>query len=221
MGAKRPLWLALTISVLAHIALILIYPNYQPERRVARFDVELVAPAPIALAEPVPEIPEQPPLPVEEPLPAGTAPAESVEPIPKPEAELDEANPSATTATILNLSRPPDWDQIVNDVPVLQGKLAFNPALGEVLQRRHAERRREALVASRRGAIYGVADDDYARDGALGREIKGEGGCATLVEDKDVEEGQRWWASQCTETRQNPFTLPAIEYDALGRAVVD
>ena len=48
-----------------------------------------------------------------------------------------------------------------------------------------------------------------------------DGGCVRLVEDKGVEEGRRWWASQCTETRQNRFTLPNVDYDALGRAVVD
>ena len=216
MGAKRPLWLALAISVLGHVVLVLLYPNDQTERRVARFDVELLPPEPTATAEPAADVPEEPPPPVEESLAAESEPVVIAE----PESAPEEAKPTAA-ATILNLSRPPDWDQIVNDIPGPSDNLVFNPSLGEALEKRTAERRREALIASRRGAVYGVADDDYAREGVLGREIKRKGGCATLVEDKGVEEGQRWWASQCTETRQNPFTLPGIEYDALGRAVVD
>jgi len=119
----------------------------------------------------------------------------------------------------LNLSRPPDWDEIVRSVPGPQQRLAFNPGLERALDHRQAEMQRQALVRRRAEAIYGVSDADYARTGPLGEQMKRDGGCVTLTEDRDVEEGQRWWASTCVETRQNPFTLPAIEYDALGRAI--
>jgi hypothetical protein len=222
MGAKRPLLLALAISLLGHFAVVLLYSEFTFERPVARFDVELVATdEQLAVAgeelAPAPEETDQ-----------ATEHAEPSEKILVPEAEVPAAVESAELVegpgpprTILNLSRPPEWEEILKDIPAPGPGLAFNPSLDEALRRRQSERRRLALVSERQAAVYGVADEDYGRTGSLGEELKMNGGCVTLVEDRGIEEGQRWWASQCAETRQNRFTLPEIEYDALGRAVVD
>ena len=176
----------------------------------------------------VAEAPQVPPdLPTEDPLEDSETPEREVvqddeASIPAEVTAADrDTEPAQAPATVLNLSRPPDWDAIIEDIPTPGPGLVFNPSLGEALELRERQRRRQTLVASRQAAVYGVADEDYTRAGALGRELKMKGGCVTLVEDKGVEEGQRWWASQCTETRQNRFTLPDIDYDALGRAVVD
>ena len=42
MGAKKPLLFALAISLLGHVAFVLLYPDFTAKRPVARFDVELV-----------------------------------------------------------------------------------------------------------------------------------------------------------------------------------
>jgi hypothetical protein len=222
MGAKRPLLLALAISLLGHFAVVLLYPDFTFERPVARFDVELVAPdeqLAVAGEEPAPALKE---------TDQATEHVESGAKTLVPEAEVPGAVESAELVeepgpprTILNLSRPPDWEEIRKGIPAPGPGLAFNPALDEALRRRQSERRRLALVSGRQAAVYGVADEDYGRTGSLGEELKMNGGCVTLVEDNGVEEGQRWWTGQCAETRQNRFTLPEIEYDALGRAAVD
>ena len=97
----------------------------------------------------------------------------------------------------LDLSRPPDWDDIVEKVPVPAGGLVFNTELGRALQAREAEIARSDLVEARQAAIYGVADGDYRRSGPRGEAFKQDGRCVTLVEDPGVEEGQRWWAGTC------------------------
>ncbi len=223
MGAKRPLILALAISLIGHIAFVHLFPRTNTRPPVARFDVALVLEEPVTASE-VQEneaLSETEPLEAPVPEQEQTVVEEESPPADKDVvAEAKEVDPDRPAA-VLDLSRPRDWDQIVNEIPAPSRKLAFNPSLGVAVQKRHAERQREALVASRRAAVYGVTDADYERIGVRGQELKMDGGCVTLVEDKGVEEGQRWWASQCTETRQNPFTLPTIEYDALGRAVVE
>jgi hypothetical protein len=123
--------------------------------------------------------------------------------------------------TRLNLNPPADWDDIVREVAVPDRRLPFNPELDNALQARTAEVRRRRLVSSRSAAVYGVSDAAYARARPYGTEVKRDGRCVVLVEDRGVEKGARWWASQCTDTQQNPFTLPTIEYDALGRAIAD
>ena len=224
MGANRPLLLALAISVIGHIAFALLFPVSDSERRVARFDVVLVPQAPAAVVQPTEALSVE----QGDDPPEASEPPEEVAARDEPSLSQSDVIPDETTpdeprkpTAILNLNRPSDWDEIVNEIRLPAGKLAFNPSLGEAIQQRIGERRRGTFVANRRAAIYGVTDEDYARTGALGEELKMKGGCVTLMENKGVEEGQRWWASQCTETRQNPFTLPEVEYDALGRAVVD
>ena len=219
MGAKRPLLIGLAISLLGHIAFVLLFPGSESQRRTARFDVVLVAQQPAPVPPAVPARPEP-----EARSPASTQtetldtePALAPEPDREDSPEDAVADEIADSAEVsvplpaLNLSRPPGWDELISEIPVRPGKLTFNPSLNHAVRQRNTEKQRSALVAARHSATYGVADDDYERTGVLGREIKRKGGCATLVEDKGVEEGQRWWASQCTETRQNPFTLPAIE----------
>ncbi len=228
MGARRPLLIALAISLLGHLAFVGFFPRSQQARPVARFDLELLPAAePQAVAE-VQTSPDE----VSKKIPAETEVPETE--VPEPD-ELREEPPPAVATVIeatpeavqtppgveLNLALPPDWQEILKEVPAPSRALAFNPSLGAAVQRRQVERQRLALVAGRQAAVYGVADEDYARTGPLGQELKMKGGCVTLREDKGVEEGQRWWAGQCSETRQNRFTLPEIEYDAIGRAVVD
>ena len=229
MGAKRPLLLALAISLTGHIAFVILYPLEMPERRTARFDLELLPSAPPPEQPTVAEAPSPVKAEPQEPTLVAETPPELVEPIPSesdpieaaPEDELEPVAGPLEQPAVLDLSRPPGWDELVEGIPGPPSQLAFNPGLALALNERNAERRRAQFVSSRQAAIYGVADEDYARSGPLGEEVKMDGGCARLVEDKGVEEGQRWWASQCTETRQNRFTLPIVEYDALGRAVVD
>lgn len=225
MGTNRPLLLALAISVICHITFALLYPIANSERRVTRFDVELVPRQPFAAVKPQPAASAE-----------DTDRLQDASEPPEAAAPFEESSSSQARATVarpvadaprkppavLNLDRPSNWDEIVNAIPLPPaGKFAFNPALGEGVGRRIRERRRVALVGDRRSAVYGVADEDYARTGALGEELKMDGGCVILMEDKGVEEGQRWWASQCTETRQNRFMLPEVDYDALGRVVAD
>ncbi len=232
MGAKRPLLLALLISVIGHMAFALLFPVPDTERRVTRFDLELIPEAPRSSPETTAWRP--PEHPSERPSEAKIEPAaQTPEPPVSPpveqsssaavNAELADTTPEddEKPAAVLNLSRPADWDQIVNEITAPATGLAFNPALGGAVRERILARRRSEHVASRRAAIYGVADQDYTRTGVLGQELKMKGGCVTLREDKGVEEGLRWWVGQCTETRQNPFTLPPLEYDALGRAVIE
>ena len=218
MGKNRGIAWALLISLIGHCLFWWWAPPLQQERPVLRFDVVLepareMSPAGETVLQEPPEIPAEPDLAPAPPVDAaGLAdiPADEVISIPPAEAPVK-----------LNLSRPPQWDEIVSDLPAPKRTLAFNPALGRAVQAREAELRRQGLVRQRLAAVYGVADDAYTRDGALGTELKREGGCVTLVENRDLEEGQRWWASTCTETRQNALTLPTVEYDALGRVAFD
>lgn len=220
MGAKRPLLIALAISLIGHVVFVLLFPQSESEHRVARFDVELVPQQPATAVEPEPEVqhPAHPPELLAPPEEESVVQEAPLSPTP------DEPESAAPTVR-LNLGRPQDWDQIVREIPAPTAKLAFNPSLGEAVQKRNAERQRELLVASRQMAVYGVADEDFSPAEVFGQQqqtkLKMEGGCVTLVEDRAVEKGQRWWATQCTDTRQNAFTLPVIDYDALGRAIVD
>ena len=224
MGAKRPLLLALAISLMGHIGFVVLYPSNAPERRIARFDLELLPPVPPVEEPALPEVTPADEAEPQDPSPLLDTPQELAETTPLEPAAMDELEQvleRSDQPAVLNLSRPADWDEIVEGMPGPPDQLAFNPALALALTARQAERRRARFVSSRQAAVYGVADESYARTGPLGEEVKMDGGCVRLVEDKGVEEGQRWWAGQCSETRTNRFTLPSVEYDALGRAVVD
>ncbi len=211
MGANRRLGWALLVSLLAHAAFWWRLPEPETVRTVARFDVELTArPTP----EATPELIAEPP-----PAPVSRA-APDVPDLPD-HASGESASDGTDVVEPLDLNLPSDWDEIVRTVDVPDGRLAFVPEFGRALKARARDGRRSWLTQQRSSAVYGVADPAYSRSGPLGEELKRDGACMRLVEDRDVEEGQRWWASTCTETRQNPFTLPAVEYDALGRALVD
>jgi len=135
------------------------------------------------------------------------------------------ARPEARTP--LDLERPARWDDLLGDTTGSASSrggttnLAFTPALAAALVNRDSARRREALVAERAAAVHGVADASYTREGPRGSELKLDGRCITLVEDHAVESGVRWWSGTCTETRTNPILLNAVEYDRLGRLLVD
>ena len=226
MGEYRRLGWALLISLIVHGVLYLQLPMPDTGRTLTRFEIELTPSAPGAESDPVAEEKprEQPPesavpeLPAEsDEHPVAGADTEQAAADPDPASEETDERESAP----LDLSRPADWDEIVREVTVQDSRLAFIPDLGRALNAREADARRSRLIQQRSAAIYGVADEAYTRTGPLGEELKRDGGCVRLVEDRDVEEGQRWWASTCTETRENPFTLPVVEYDALGRVVAE
>lgn len=222
MGGKRRLGWALLISLIVHGLLYSRLPEPESRHSVPRFDVELVtlrAPEPAAVAEP--EAPEPEKM-VSEFLPESEPVSETVESVTEAVPNRTDLPPDVPDQPIsrpLDLSRPADWDDIVQEVAVPAARLVFNAELGQALQAREAEIARSNLVEARQASIYGVADEDYRRVGPRGEAFKQDGRCVTLVEDAGVEEGQRWWAGTCTETRRNRFTLPTLEYDSLGRAI--
>ncbi|MGE0625635.1 MAG: hypothetical protein AB7I04_13270 [Pseudomonadales bacterium] len=214
---------ALVVSILVHGAVVWwIVGQEQPGRAPVRLEVVLMVPS---------AAPESKAAPADEPVAAADPPALStpsvreppVERPPEPRVAPDPSPPRV----VLNLERPAEWDDLVageagSDAPGQWApRLPFNAALEAALDTGIAEQRRRVLVAERSAAAYGVADEAYARDGALGTQLKRDGHCLTLVEDRAVERGARWWAGTCTETRRSPFTLRPVEYDRLGRMVAD
>ena len=133
--------------------------------------------------------------------------------------ELAELKP--VSGTPLKLERPSNWDELVAELPAPDVIVHFNSALQKGIEARDGVKRRHALVAGRLASVYGVPDELYTREGPLGTEIKINGRCYVLSDQPSIEAGTRWWRSTCTDTRQNPFTLAPIEYDAIGRVVAD
>lgn len=229
-GNRRLLWaVAVAVSVLLHGLLLGLY--VEPLERAGRPLVLEIALTPRPTPEPAPE-------PIEDPPPELDTPDTVIEPEPderetaiEPEVAVRPepvAEPAAQAAPVppaprmvLNLERPSNWDELVESLPGPDIGLHFNPSLERSLRSRQAEQQRSALVAQRAASVYGVADEAYSRQGGLGTELKQNGRCVTLVETPAVEEGSRWWVGRCRDTKINPFLLPAIEYDALGRAIGD
>lgn len=165
------------------------------------------------------EIPVRPEVTVSEKQPPTRAPVvQPVVSVPAPSV-LDEEIETSGGATILNLERPADWDDIVNSLPAPGHVLPFNPGLSEGVALRAAEKKRQGLISARTAAVYGVADEAFDREGGLGREKKMDGQCYVLVDDPSVEQGSRWWASQCKDTKTNALSLDPVEYDAVGRII--
>lgn len=128
---------------------------------------------------------------------------------------------SASLRVVLNLERPADWDDIVESMPGPDTALPFNPGLEARVRERQSEKRRQGLVASRGTATYGASDQQYQRTVGIGEEVKVDGSCYVLVENRSVEEGARWWPSQCTDSKRRPIDLDPVKFDAIGRVVVD
>jgi hypothetical protein len=222
MRGNRRLFWTLLVSVLLHGLLLSVFvepPVEPPKERI--LDLVIVEEP---IEEPVEEsvVPVEP-VEVEPPTEARIEAIAEVPPEPGPVTELEVpvevAAPPA--GTVLNLRRPDNWDELIDRIPDPDVKLEFNVDLKERVAARETDKRRQRLVAGRVASVYGVSDDDYTRIGARGTQMKRDGGCVTLVEDKFVEEGARWWPGQCTETKANPFTLVPIEISAVGQAVAD
>jgi hypothetical protein len=222
-GTRRRLVLAILISVLVHGVLLSLLPKPsegptpqpvldvvlspprqgpEPEEPEAQ-TTELRAPEETAASEPIPEPARELEMP------------ERVEPEPAPVRERE------VPRTVLNLERPTNWDDLIERTPEPDVKSTFNPDLKNRLVRRERQKRHQQLVQARVDAAYGVPDELYARAGPLGTEIKTDGRCYVLAANPAVEDGDRWWARRCTDTRTNPFRLAPIDADAIGRAVVD
>lgn len=221
---RRTIRTALFVSALAHgfaIAWIMLQPP--PNRPPVRLEVTLTTPSVPPQRAEIPSEPaegrqEDPVVPAEAKVPG--LPLDR----PQPLEDLDAREPERPM--VLNLERPTDWDRWIDpgagsDQNASTPFLPFNAALEAALGTGIAARERRLLVAQRGAALYGVADSAYAREGPRGTELKSDGRCVTLVEDRAVEAGARWWATPCTDTRQTPFTLPPVGYDRLGRVVVD
>jgi hypothetical protein len=230
---RRLIWF-LFVSVILHGAmlLLLVDPGHRskaPERSMVEFVLELL---PEETKPPEPEIQapadivpvEVPPVEVTETVDQPTDVAEETaisEAVPMPEAESEIPAPSEVPRTVLNLERPSNWETLVDQAPDPAVRLRFNPGLESAVAERRGEQRRSGLLASRSAATYGVADEQYTVDRGLGETVKIGGSCYTLVRDPDVEGGQRWWSSQCVESRSDRWDLDPVEYDALGRALAD
>jgi hypothetical protein len=236
LTSRRGLLIAGVLSLFVHGLLIMTsipdsIPDLIKPPGATELTLELILERPRPDAPPVEEPPaeaEEPPV-IEPPLVEEPPPVE--EP-PEDDPGDDEAvEPTVTQTEVvlpapimkLNLERPDNWDEIVESVPgpAPARSLAFNPALEQRLNDRLADKARKGLLSAREAAIYGVSDDAFARKGGLGEEIKLDGSCYILIEDRGVEEGARWWPSQCTETRKKPLNLDPVEYDALGRIITD
>ncbi len=69
--------------------------------------------------------------------------------------------------------------------------------------------------------MYGVSDQQYARHTGIGEEVKLNGACYRLVENRSVEGGVRWWSGRCTDSRQAPLDLDPVVFDGAGRLIPD
>lgn len=172
-------------------------------------DREAVADAPPA--EPrAPSLAEVAPLPERPPSPP-TGPKPEVEPISPP---------------TLNLARPESFGAPATPSDETEQLLqAFRPALQAGVRARDVARAREALVRRRQVATTGLSVDAYnALERPGSRHMKTAQGCFTLRsaivgEMAGAGEGLRWYRTACKDLLENPFQLPALETDALGRAV--
>ncbi|MEM8767769.1 MAG: hypothetical protein AAGE43_10020 [Pseudomonadota bacterium] len=242
-GSRRKLYVAVGSSVFVHVAFLFWVPDWPSAPAPVVLELELArAPAMVTGPEPAaalaPEVgaedeaieAEQEPGPQPEdaapdnPAQSAATGDETELPASSETLEAAAASGSETPATILNLERPASFSDWIGDgaaeADAASVQLAFNPKMAEALRAERADAKRRALLHARRAAVYGVADDAYRREGPLGTALKRDGRCLRL-EESDLEEGQRWWAGTCTESRQNAFTLDAVEYDARGRMVTD
>jgi len=163
--------------------------------------------------EPAPQEP-----PKLEPLPVVVESVPELEPIEEP--TIESVEPSEPKI-VLNLRYPENWDALVDEASDPDVTLHFNQDLGQRVAVREAEKRRKGLVDARVAAVYGVADEQYTRTRSLETEIKIDDACYVLAESPGIEDGSRWWRSQCGDTRQNPFTQESVDYDAIGRVVAN
>ena len=217
---RRLIW-TLIISALIHSVLIpFIYDSPEPPTRSAPFEFVL-EPAPTRLPD-------------EDEGLAGLEPAEAPQPpdVAEPSAAPDEQpvseEPAERIATDtarppLNLERPANWQELVDQAPDPDVRLHFNRGLAVAVEGREIEQRRRGLLGVRRAAVYGVADEHYGPDASDGHRemVKIGGSCYVLVNDPDVESGQRWWPSQCVETKAAPSDLDVLAFDPLGRVLAD
>ena len=121
----------------------------------------------------------------------------------------------------LDLSRPEAWpdDRPAEGVDAVI--FAFRPELYEGLIERQGEQARARLLDERRIAVAGLTPDEYNAQKIDPFVFKTEKGCFEQRMDFDgrVIGEQRWWRVGCNEILENPLLLPALEYDALGRAI--
>ena len=222
MGSRR-IWVALGIAVAAHGVVLWLWPAAD---RAVRLPLELT----IELEAPLPPAPPlEPPLP-ETPAPESPAPetpddpldavAEVPEPVPVMEiadAEVDALPPPPA----LNLTRPDVWPEAPPSEDVDAMVYAFRPELYQGLLERREEQARATVLDERRIAVAGLTPEEYNAQGIRPTVVKTEKGCFEQRMDLDgrVIGEQRWWRVSCNEILENPFLLPALEYDALGRAV--
>ena len=217
MWQRRRLFFALCVSLVVHGALLVwLQPPERERQAPVTLEVVLESHPEPDPRDPEPRSPPQlaPELVVLDPPPA--APPEKAEPVPELPREPAE---DESTRMVLNLERPENWQPIVEETGPPPISIPFNPDLEEGVVIRESDKKRKALVDARIAAVYGVSDEAYTRETGVGTEMKIKGRCYVLKE--DALEGTSWWPSQCTDTRQNPFTLPSIEYDPIGRVIAD
>lgn len=236
MRERRTFLAAAGFSALLHGALIVWLPHWPSPPPPVVIELELAKPAQTAAGgverlseperEPEPHPPPDPEQLLEERIPEQPDSAErSSTNAPeharaRPELADESAAEPERATTILNLRRPESWSDWTGEDDLATPDLPFNTELAGALERARQSAARRAMLLARRASVYGVADDLYRRNGPRGVEMKRDGACMRL-EESDVEEGQRWWASACAETKQNPFELERVEYDALGRLMPD
>ncbi len=199
--------ITLLFALIGHAVLIMLWPLGLEKRLPRIFDVELSIPEREVIA--APETSEIPDLPAVEPRPAENR---LVEQIVQPE--------SAETTPALNLERPPDINEPVEDLIK-----SFRPDLKAGIDRRQREKSRRQLHQSRRVLTEGLSEEAYfALEGPVSGHFKTAKGCFSLRDDLGEAIGlkgleKRWWRTGCKEVRYSPFVLPGVEYDRLGRAI--
>ena len=174
----------------------------------------------VAPADPAPALPtpEDVQIPVAEVRQPGDSRQAAAEPAPAGRAAaLEPAAPQPG----LDLTRPERWDEPVPGSEVDRLVFAFRPELGEGVTVRRAEQKRRQLLDARRIAVAGRTPDEYNAIDPDPFRFKTEQGCYELRNELDgrVISDLRWWRVSCNEMLENPLLLPALDYDALGRAV--
>ena len=214
MGSGR-IWVALGVAAAAHAACLWLWPIAErPVRQPIELTLEFETPLPPL---PPPETPKpavQPAVVAEEIPPEPSVPAAET-------AALEEIDPAPQPPPALDLTRPEVWPDNPPQEPVDEMVLAFRPELHEGLIERRAEQARAGVLDERRIAVAGLTPDEYNAQGINPFVFKTEQGCFRQRMDLDgrVIGARRWWRVSCNEILENPLLLPALEYDALGRAV--
>jgi hypothetical protein len=129
----------------------------------------------------------------------------------EPAALIEAPSLSEVPAPQLDLSRPEDFAR------------AFRGEFYQRLEQRQTAQARSQLLAGRRVAQRGLPADQYnALENPGSGHFKTAAGCFDLKPDivGTLGGGQRAWITACKDLIRSPFELPALEFDALGRAVM-